>query len=325
MIGIKSIIFTLFIVNLLHAAPEVFNSLGEELEVYQKECSLYTKSTQISKKLRAKCVHFNEDVDNAFKLGYSIDTENKNQQKIEKYLTQLRSVDKETRLLKKLIRDERNSARKEKNLVLYTLLLKSTQVKLVSKDYIFMKDNHKYFIDNTIYKQYLEEQRNLLNQEKKRLTKERELAKQRRVAQEIKREEQLQKERKIQTFTQDSRTQNFPIIDATNQAKKNIISIPLVICSVTLGRYLGLYAKFQYKNEKEISCKDVSLMMNDLHLDRYVSGPTVSGKMGGFSVGKKPRQCNIELNKNNSKYIGTLYGDEKICNEFKTYVANGMI
>ncbi len=109
-----------------HAAPKVYASLGNELEVLQQSCELYQKSTMISDDIKTKCQAYNKKVAKAFKVGYKLDplanSNNISEAKLNEYLNLLRSADENREKLTSFISSKIKKARLEDNVDQYIQL-----------------------------------------------------------------------------------------------------------------------------------------------------------------------------------------------------------
>ncbi len=111
-------IIILLLTSTVQSAPKAFDSLGNELEVLQKDCKQCLKDPKISKKLKAKCEKFNAKVNKAFKVGYplddSVDNNTAGEKKLNHYLALLLEADESEESLRKLIRSQEKKKAKEK-------------------------------------------------------------------------------------------------------------------------------------------------------------------------------------------------------------------
>jgi hypothetical protein len=154
---------------LLQAAPKVFNSLGNELELFQKDCQTFQKISMISSEIQKECNAFHFQANNAFKTGYKldsyVDSDYINEKALNRYLSLLRNLDNRKEKILGLVYVEIRKARKENNFSYYGELIENYKVKLYDSDYEFMGKHKKVFskntryIANSNYIQYLEEER----------------------------------------------------------------------------------------------------------------------------------------------------------------------
>ena len=144
----------------LQASPEVFSSLGNELEAFQEDCRAFEKVTHIPAKIKKKCTLYYPRLHKAFEVGYKldpyIDDDNINEKDLSRYLKRLRKLDKNKEHILFLVYSEVNKARKEKNLIYYSQLIANNNIKLYSVDYEFMEKNEKAFSQNKRYISQLE-------------------------------------------------------------------------------------------------------------------------------------------------------------------------
>ncbi len=140
----------------LQASPEVFSSLGDELEVFQEECKGFEKLSFIPEKIKKRCRAFYPQVTKAFEIGYKLnpyvesDTDI-NEKELNRYLSLLRKLDKNKEHILFLVYSEVNKARKDKNFVYYSQLISNDNIKLYTIDYEFMEKNEKIFSNNKRY------------------------------------------------------------------------------------------------------------------------------------------------------------------------------
>lgn len=154
---------------LLQAAPKVFNSLGNELELFQKDCQTFQKISMISAEIQKECNAFDLQANNAFKTGYKLDTyvdsDYINEKALNRYLSLLRNLDNRKEKILGLVYVETRNARKENNFSYYGGLITNYKVKLYDSDYEFMGEHKKIFstnpryISNITHIQSLEEER----------------------------------------------------------------------------------------------------------------------------------------------------------------------
>ena len=149
----------LFSTILLQAAPKAFDSLGNELEAFQKDCKAYQKASLIPKKIKKQCKVYISKVDTVFKVGYKLDpyigSDNLSEAKLNKYLKLLLSADADRESIIKLIYTQMNKASKKNNTKYYRQLIQSKQLKLTRRDYDFMDSFKEVFSDNSRYLQHI--------------------------------------------------------------------------------------------------------------------------------------------------------------------------
>ncbi len=93
----KYIKLILISTGLLQAAPQAFNSLGDELEAFQEDCRSFEKVSQLPLEIKEKCNAFYPQVHKAFEVGYKldpyIDDDTINEKEVNRYLKLLRDLD----------------------------------------------------------------------------------------------------------------------------------------------------------------------------------------------------------------------------------------
>jgi len=145
----------LLLTVLLQASPKTFDSLGNELEVFQKDCEIFQEISSLPAKIKKQCNLFNSKLHSAFKIGYKldpyIDSDNINEKKLNKYLSLLRKLEESKENILESIYMETTKARKHKNIKYYSQLIKNNNIKLYSIDYDFMKKNIALFANNERY------------------------------------------------------------------------------------------------------------------------------------------------------------------------------
>ncbi len=145
----------------LQASPEVFSSLGDELEAFQEDCKGFEKLSSIPAKIKKRCQAFYPQLTKAFEVGYKLNPYIEsdtfiNEKKLNRYLLLLRNLDKKKANILFLVYSEVNKARKEKNFAYYSQLISNDNIKLYSIDYEFMEKNEKIFSNNKRYISQLE-------------------------------------------------------------------------------------------------------------------------------------------------------------------------
>ena len=143
----------------IQAVPKVFNSLGNDLELFQEEnCKTYKKITSLPEKIKKKCRTFDAEVNNAFKFGYKLDPyidSEISEKKLNRYLSLLRDLDKRKDNILTLVYSEAKKARKKDNTKYYSQLIENDKLRLYSSDYEFMEKNENMFIDNSRFVTHL--------------------------------------------------------------------------------------------------------------------------------------------------------------------------
>jgi hypothetical protein len=140
---------------LLQAAPQAFNSLGDELEAFQEDCRSFEKVSSVPAEIKEKCKVFYPQLTRAFEVGYKldpyIDDENINEKEVNRYLKLLRKLDKRKEKILHLLYAESSKARRQKNFTYYSQLIGNYNIRLYSVDYEFMEKNKKIFGHNKRY------------------------------------------------------------------------------------------------------------------------------------------------------------------------------
>ncbi len=140
---------------LLQAAPQAFNSLGDELEAFQEDFRSFQKVSQVPVEIKEKCKLFYPQLHKAFEVGYKldpyIDDDNINEKELNRYLKLLRKLDKNKENILHLIYAEASKARKQKNFTYYSQLIANDSIELYSVDHEFMGKNKKIFSKNKRY------------------------------------------------------------------------------------------------------------------------------------------------------------------------------
>ncbi|MCO4845781.1 MAG: hypothetical protein KC427_07155 [Sulfurovum sp.] len=157
----KYLKFILVSTVFLQASPEVFSSLGDELEAFQEDCKGFEKLSFIPEKIKKRCHTFYPQVSKVFEFGYKLNPYVEsdtiiNDKELNRYLSRLRHLDKKKENILFLVYSEVNKARKEKNFTYYSQLISNDNIKLYSIDYEFMGKNEKIFSKNKRYISQLE-------------------------------------------------------------------------------------------------------------------------------------------------------------------------
>ncbi len=151
----KYLKLVLFSTLLLQASPKAFNSLGNELESFKKDCKIYLNMSSLPTKIKKQCKIFNSKINSAFKVGYELDLyvekNNINEKKLNKYLDLLRNLDKNKENILHLIYREAQQARKQNNIEYYSQLIVNDKIKLYPSDYQYMEENKDIFAQNKRY------------------------------------------------------------------------------------------------------------------------------------------------------------------------------
>ncbi len=155
---------------LLQASPKLFNGYGNQMESFQKDCKEYQKVSLLPKKIKKKCKVYNSKVNRTFKFGYkldsSVDKDNINLDKAEKYNAMLHSLEDSKSNILSLIKSEIVNARKVENIKYYKQLIIGNEVKISLDEFLFMKDNESKFKKHP---QFILYQNKLCKQEMERL------------------------------------------------------------------------------------------------------------------------------------------------------------
>lgn len=158
-----------------YAAPNAFDSLGNELEAFQKDCKYFEAIPNIPTKIKKECKVFARKVNSAFKIGYKLDSllekDKADDKKINQYLTLLRKIDVQKEKILNSLQSEKKKARKSNNITYYAKLIANRNIELYSSDYEFMKEHIDIFSNNKRYqehKEYLEYLKKQEQQTKKR-------------------------------------------------------------------------------------------------------------------------------------------------------------
>ena len=135
----KYLKLVLFSTILLQASPKVFNSLGNDLEAFQEDCSIFQASSIVPAIIKKQCETFNFKTTKAFKVGYYIDSYidsgKISDKKLNNYLSLLRNLDSSKENILKLMYSEVKKARKQNNIKDYSQLIVNNNIKLYSLDY----------------------------------------------------------------------------------------------------------------------------------------------------------------------------------------------
>lgn len=160
----------LFTTLLLQASPKAFDSLGNEMEAFQKDCKTYRTISSLPTKIKKKCIVFNSEANNTFKFGYEldpyIDSDNISEKKLNKYLGLLRNLEKSKDNILRLIYSEAKEAREQNNIKYYSQLIAYDKIKLYSSDYEFMEKNKDIFAKNKRYLSHIQYIKDLAEQRK---------------------------------------------------------------------------------------------------------------------------------------------------------------
>lgn len=166
----KYIKLILFLTILIEASPKAFDSLGNELEAFQKDCHSYQKTLSLPERIRKKCKTFNTNLNKAFEFGYKLDTSIKNdnasEKQINKYHSLLRGAEQIKDSFWELTYKEKSKAREKNDVKSYGQIMDVLGLKLNSKDYKFMKEHRDVFSKHPKYIAY---ERELKRREKSEL------------------------------------------------------------------------------------------------------------------------------------------------------------
>ena len=159
---------------LLHATPKAFDSLGNELEEFNRDCQSFQRIIGLSDQIQSACKSYQMQLAEAFETGYKLDPEIEaekiNEQELQRYLSKLRLLDKQKEKILELLYFEARKARKENNFDYYGALISNYKVRLYDSDYAFL-GKHKEIFRNNI--RYLSNFNYIFDLEEERLKKER--------------------------------------------------------------------------------------------------------------------------------------------------------
>jgi len=165
----KYISILLFSIVSIQAAPKVFNSLGNDLELFQhKDCKTYQEISSLPSEIKKECNMFDSKVNNAFKAGYKLDPyfdSEIDEKKLNHYLSLLRDLEKGKEKILTLVYSEMKKARIKNDTDYYVELIDNDTPRLYSSDYEFMAENKDVFLKN---KRYLSHIQNMKDLEKRR-------------------------------------------------------------------------------------------------------------------------------------------------------------
>ncbi len=151
----KYLKFMLLTTVLLQASPKLFNGYGNQIEAFQKDCQTYLKLSLDNKEIKKKCKLYNSKANQAFKYGRkldpSVDSDNINLDKAEKYNSYLHELEENKDYILHLLREEIYKARKQENIKYYSQLITSNEIALGDSDYSFMKKHEDKFDKNSKY------------------------------------------------------------------------------------------------------------------------------------------------------------------------------
>jgi len=150
-------------------SPKAFHSLGNELEEFKEDCQIFQKITNIPVEIQEACNKYHLQLNKAFDVGYkldpSVEQENVNEKKLDKYLSMLRHLDKRKEKILGIVYVEVRKARNQNNFNYYNELIENYKVRLYDSDYKYMGkykkifSKNKRYISHTKHLQYLEEER----------------------------------------------------------------------------------------------------------------------------------------------------------------------
>lgn len=136
--------------------PVAYNKLGNELKNLQNSCKNYIDNSVISIETKDKCNDYSKKVTEAFIVGNKADLNNaKNNDEIKNYLSVLRKLDKNYKMVNQAIYQEVAEARNEENILLYTKFIEDEQIDLKQDDYEFMNKHKEKFSQNPRYVAYI--------------------------------------------------------------------------------------------------------------------------------------------------------------------------
>ncbi len=163
----------LLLTVLLQASPKLFNSYGNQIEAFQKDCQTYRKLSLIPKHIKKKCKIYNSQANRAFKYGYKLDPYGNevSYDNAEKYNQYLHKLEEKKDNILYLIYKDKKKALEQVNTKYYGQIITAKSVNISSVDYEFMKKNKNKFKENPKYLMY---ERDLYTQEIIRLKKEKE-------------------------------------------------------------------------------------------------------------------------------------------------------
>ncbi len=145
----------IFLSVVLYASPKAFNSLGNELESFQKDCKTYQHMPSLPLKIKQRCKKFNSKLNKIFRIGYKIDpqieSDKINEKQLNKYLKLLRKADEDKNNILHLLSLEKRKARETDNINYYSQLIQNKSIKLYSLDYEFMEKHKDIFGENERY------------------------------------------------------------------------------------------------------------------------------------------------------------------------------
>ena len=161
----------LFSTVLVQASPKLFNSYGNQIEAFQKDCQTYRKLSLIPKHIKKKCKIYNSQVNRAFKYGYKLDPYGNevSYDNAEKYNQYLHKLEEKKDNILYLIYKDKKKALEQVNTKYYGQIITAKSVNISSVDYEFMNKNKNKFKENPKYLMY---ERNLYAQEIIHLKKE---------------------------------------------------------------------------------------------------------------------------------------------------------
>ena len=141
-----------------HPAPQIYSSLGNQLNPPYESCQLYKKSKIIDKNLIKICNSYSKKVAKAFKIGYKLDAhaygKKTRESKKEKFLKIMLEADKVREKLVPLIHLTVREARTSNDIDQYIQLIEGGYLGLTMEDYQFMDKHPEKMKNNESYVQY---------------------------------------------------------------------------------------------------------------------------------------------------------------------------
>ena len=134
---------------LLQAAPQAFDSLGNELEEFKEDCQTFQKISGLSEQIQSACKTYQMQLTDAFEVGYKLDPQIEldkiDEKELQRYLSKLRLLDEQKEKILELLYAEARKARKENNFDYYGALISNYKVRLYDSDYLFLGKHKEIF------------------------------------------------------------------------------------------------------------------------------------------------------------------------------------
>ena len=113
-------------------------------------------------------------------------------------------------------------------------------------------------------------------------------------------------------FAQDN---TFRSTDASGPMSPNqIIKLESPMCSVKFNGIAGVYTNLSRESEDHISCQQLSSLFANFIINKYSPTKIKNNNAGTIYFGIKDLgQCNVALELDDGKLVGTPYGDEGVC------------